>query len=69
MEVGVLGWEPCLRGAREWVGGWVNPTGSSHHRRRQRVDRTPGCQPREELRTSQGIPTSNALGNAHAEFN
>lgn len=28
-----------------------------------------GSQPWEELSISQGIPTSNILGNAHAEFN
>ena len=28
-----------------------------------------GSQPWEELRTSQGIPTSTTLGNTHAEFN
>lgn len=63
MEIGALGSEPCLIGDREWVGdppacgggtGWMRPHSS---------------QPWEELSTFQGIPTSNTLGNAHAEFN
>ena len=66
MKMGVLGWEPYLMGDREWVGepwaalstwggtGWMGPHSS---------------QPWEELGTCQGIPTSNTLGNTHAEFN
>lgn len=54
-------------------GGGADPTGSpqpqNHIRGGTRWMGPHRSQPREELSTSQGIPTSTARGNTHAEFN